>query len=49
MKSKDKTVEFDLSLPSLEDLITVYKKVLEFLEYLKSKEIVIAEKENKNE
>ncbi len=49
MKSKDKTVEFDLSLLSLEDLITVYKKVLEFLEYLKSKEIVIAEKENKNE
>lgn len=49
MKSKDKTVEFDLSLLSLEDLITVYKKVLEFLEYLKSKEIVITEKENKNE
>ena len=49
MKSKDKTVEFDLSLLSLEDLITVYKKDLEFLEYLKSKEIVIAEKENKNE
>lgn len=49
MKSKDKTVEFDLSLLSLEDLITVYKKVLGFLEYLKSKEIVITEKENKNE
>ena len=41
----EKTVEFDLSLLSLQELVSVYQKVEEFLKYLKSKKIVEEEKE----
>ena len=40
----EKTVEFDLSLLSLQELVSVYQKVEEFLEYLESKKIVEEEK-----
>ncbi len=39
MKNNEKKVDFDLSLLSLQELITVYQKVAEFLEFLESKKI----------
>ena len=48
MKNKEKTVDFDLSLLSLQELITVYQKVAEFLDFLESKKIVEEEKGKEN-
>ena len=44
MKNSEKTVDFDLSILSLQELITVYQKVAEFLDFLESKKIVEEEK-----
>ena len=44
MKNNEKTVDFDLSLLSLQELITVYQKVAELLDFLESKKIVEEEK-----
>ena len=48
MKNNEKTVDFDLSLLSLQELITVYQKVAEFLDFLESKKIVEEEKGKEN-
>ena len=48
MKNSEKTVDFDLSLLSLQELITVYQKVAEFLDFLESKKIVEEEKGKEN-
>ena len=48
MKNNEKTVDFDLSLLSLQELITVYQKVAEFLDFLESKKIVEEEKSKEN-
>ena len=49
MKSNEKTVDFDLSLLSLQELITVYQKVSEFLEYLEDKKIKEKEEGKEND
>lgn len=49
MKNNEKTVDFDLSLLSLQELITVYQKVSEFLEYLEDKKIKAEEKDKDND
>ena len=49
MKKNEKTVDFDLSLLSLQELITVYQKVSEFLEYLEDKKIKAEEKDKDND
>ncbi len=49
MKSNEKTVDFDLSLLSLQELITVYQKVSEFLEYLEDKKIKENEEGKEND
>ncbi len=49
MKNNEKTVDFDLSLLSLQELITVYQKVSEFLEYLEDKKIKEEEKDKDND
>ncbi len=41
-------VDFDLSLLTLEDLIEVYNKINEFIEFLDNSKIV-TEEENKDE
>ena len=41
-------VDFDLSLLTLEDLIEVYNKITEFIEYLNTSKIV-TEEGNKDE
>ncbi len=42
-------VDFDLSLLTLEDLIEVYNKITEFLEYLNTSKIVTEENGDKDE
>ena len=49
MKNNEKTVDFDLSLLSLQELITVYQKISEFLEYLEDKKIKAEEKDKDND
>ena len=48
MKNSENTVDFDLSFISLQELITVYQKVAEFLDFLESKKIVEEEKGKEN-
>lgn len=47
MKKEDKKVNFDLSILSLEELIQVYEKITNFLEYLKASKINEKEKVEK--
>ena len=49
MKNNEKTVDFHLSLLSLQELSTVYQKVSEFLEYLEDKKIKEEEKDKDND
>lgn len=49
MKKEDEKVNFDLSTLSLEELIEVYSKIGDFLEYLDESKLVIEEKEKEED
>lgn len=49
MKKEDEKVNFDLSTLSLEELIEVYGKIGDFLEYLDESKLVIEEKEKEED
>lgn len=44
MKKEEDKVNFDLSVLTLEELITVYKDMDEFIQFLNDSEIVLGEK-----
>ncbi len=43
MKKEEKTVNFDLSTLSLEELVKVYEEIIEFTQFLDETKIVIEE------
>lgn len=46
MNFSDEKVEFDLSALSLEELMEVYKNIVEFIDFLKENKISLGENEN---
>ena len=46
MNFSDEKVEFDLSALSLEELMEVYKNIVEFIDFLKENKITLGENEN---
>ena len=46
MSFSDEKVEFDLSALSLEELMEVYKNIVEFIDFLKENKITLGENEN---
>lgn len=44
MKKEDNKVDFDLSTLTLEDLVKVYEKITEFLQFLSESKIIQEEK-----